>query len=143
MRVPASLLLVLTLAAVLLPPSAAARDSFARWTQADDAIDEVRIRVKIGSLTVVPSDGNQIEVSARLRGRKSDREAIRFEVKERGGVFSVAAAYPPMSPMTPPPSVMMVVSRVARSSTSQSMRKRAPGSAWTLAPTDPRSCLTC
>ena len=73
---------------------AAAGESFQRWTEPGAAFTEVRVQVKKGSLTVVPSEGDRIEISARLRGKDADREAVRFDVEKRGDQFSVVAVYP-------------------------------------------------
>ena len=86
----------------------AAGESFQRWVEPSAAFTQVQVQVKKGSLTIVPSEGDQIEVSARLRGKRADREAVHFDVDRRGERFSVVAVYPGRSDPDEPDSRVQI-----------------------------------
>jgi len=71
-----------------------ARTSEFRWQGRIAAGDTVEIRGVNGSIQAIGSSGDQVEVVATRRGRRSDPEAVQIKTIEHDGGVTVCALYP-------------------------------------------------
>lgn len=81
-------LLTAATAAVLLVPAPAAaqqqREQALEWTGTLEAGNWVRVRNMNGQITVRPSDGNTVRVTAEKSWRRGDPDVVRAEVRREG-----------------------------------------------------------
>jgi len=94
---------VLVMAVVALMPvtNAAAQDRDWSWEGQVDRGDYVEIKGINGDVRAEQSSGNEVEVRARLSGRKSDPETVRMEVVEHENGVTICAVYPSKDPDEP------------------------------------------
>lgn len=69
------------------------RDRF-EWSGRVDQGDVLEVKGVNGPVRAVPAEGDEVEVVALKRGRRSDPEAVRIEVVEHRGGVTLCAVYP-------------------------------------------------
>jgi DUF4097 and DUF4098 domain-containing protein YvlB len=74
--------------------SGPARTSEFRWNGRLPAGKTLEIKGVNGAILVAPSSGDQVEVVATRRGRRSDPEGVRIVTLEHAGGLTVCAVYP-------------------------------------------------
>lgn len=65
-----------------------------RWTGRMASGESLEIKGVNGSITVGPASGNEVEIVAEARGRKSDPDDVRVEMVEHEDGLTVCAVYP-------------------------------------------------
>jgi DUF4097 and DUF4098 domain-containing protein YvlB len=80
-------------AALLALPAVAGAEDF-QWRGRVAAGKTVEIKGVNGAIDATLADGDEVEVSATKRGRKSDPGAVRIEAVEHAGGVTICAVYP-------------------------------------------------